>query len=84
MLLGRIAPDLVVRHIEGLNQLETGLTRQDDLVDIAQLGRPVRIREVFAVLLDGLRALLLVGVTEQNVTAPRLPLRQFRPSGRPD
>ena len=50
MLFRRVRVDLVLEHVEPANQLQAGLPRVDDLIDVSQLGRPERIRKLLAVL----------------------------------
>src|SRR5262250_3109251 len=52
MLLRRVLVALVLQHLERADEPRTGVLRLDDLVDVAQLRRLVRVRERAAILGD--------------------------------
>ena len=52
VLLGRILGAFVLQHLERLNQLAARIARTNHRVEIAALGRDIRIGEAFAELLD--------------------------------
>ena len=49
MLLGRMGNTLVLCHLQRLNQFIASLLRQDNLVDVSQLGCPVGIGKFLGV-----------------------------------
>ena len=51
MLLGWVRVPLVLEAVKRLHQPPTGLARQQDLVDIAQLCRPVGVGKFFPVII---------------------------------
>src|SRR5207248_3031466 len=59
VLLRRIGVALVLQHLEGVDDARPGVFRQDDVVDVAELGGLVRIGEGVPVLVDEPGPLLL-------------------------
>ena len=51
MFLRRIALILVARHLQSLNETQTGVTGRDDFVDVTQLGGRHGVGKFFSVLL---------------------------------
>ena len=81
MLLGRMCNALVLCHLQRLNQFIASLLRQDNLVDVSQLGCPVGIGKFLGVFAHRFGFRLLIFGTVQNINSPRSPITAISAMG---
>ena len=81
MLLGRMGDTLVLCHLQRLNQFIASLLRQDNLVDVSQLGCPVGIGKFLGVFAHRFGFASSFSERYRILTAPEAPITAISAMG---